>query len=277
MNHKETFHPGVGRTAEFDLRVSVATLVRVLFEHPKDGDSMLALERKATLYKTKNRRVIEVKAQPFGGVVQIYDLDLMQRSVGDFNFDSEYSSDQQDFRLFIRSSAWKTVREFCIQHIERVNDPVFETEPTRELAEEFGDALKISLKQSQYHYKPIATVVEDHPSPTENISAAGIPTVRVYRIFEAWITDASLAHAMLENSNYLSDQDLRAMAEDDDKNGGEGRANALLVLPLKRVIAAYLGVSPPERNVPILFEGHRLDETVTTILDGVAAPKYQRL
>ena len=37
--------PGIGATDELSLRVSVATLVRVLFEHTGDGDLMLALER----------------------------------------------------------------------------------------------------------------------------------------------------------------------------------------------------------------------------------------
>ena len=34
---------------EFDLLVSVATLVRVLFDHPQDGEWALAPERKATV------------------------------------------------------------------------------------------------------------------------------------------------------------------------------------------------------------------------------------
>jgi hypothetical protein len=38
-----------GAAGKLSLRVSVATLVRVLFEHPLDGELMLALERKATV------------------------------------------------------------------------------------------------------------------------------------------------------------------------------------------------------------------------------------
>ena len=40
---------GVGATDELSLRVSVATLVRVLFKNPSDDELLLALERKATL------------------------------------------------------------------------------------------------------------------------------------------------------------------------------------------------------------------------------------
>jgi hypothetical protein len=45
-NHDEI---GVGATQDLSLRVSAATLVRVLFENPGDGNLMLALERKATI------------------------------------------------------------------------------------------------------------------------------------------------------------------------------------------------------------------------------------
>ena len=36
------YDPGIGATNELTLRVSVATLVRVLFKHPNNGEWMLA-------------------------------------------------------------------------------------------------------------------------------------------------------------------------------------------------------------------------------------------
>jgi hypothetical protein len=39
----------------------------------------------------------------------------------------------------------------------------------------------------------------------------------------------------------------------------------------------YRTLSPPRRNVPMLYEDHCLDETVTAALDEIAAPKYQRV
>ena len=57
-----------GAAPKFNLRVSVATLDRVIFPHPQDGKPMLALERKGTVegdYRDKAR----VRAQPFGGGV----------------------------------------------------------------------------------------------------------------------------------------------------------------------------------------------------------------
>ena len=268
---------GVGATEGLSLRVSVATLVRVLFRNPSDGELMLALERKGTLHETESGQVIEVKAQPFGGAIRILDLNAVHDLIGDFHFDSERSRSEQDFRLFIRPSDWPVLREFCLQHISRDDDPILETEPTRELAEEFADVLKVNLKPEQYFHKPVAIVVEDEAALTENVHAKGHPTVRVYRIFEASITDSSLAIAMLKNSESLSHQSLCELALEDAQNDGKGRANAILALPLKQVTDHYLSVSPDERNSATFFEKHQLDETVPAILEGVIVPKYQIL
>lgn len=269
-NHDEF---GVGRTQDLSLRVSVATLARVVFKNPSNGEWMLALERKATLHENK----VEVKSQPFGGAIRILDLSAMHDLIGDFHFDNERSRSEQDFRIFIRPSDWETVREFCIQHFSRENDPILETGPERELVEEFSDALKINLKPDQYNHKPVVTVVEDVPAPTENIHTKGILTARVYRIFEATISDSSLAHAMMTNSERLSHQDLCELALENAQNGGKGMANAVLALPLKLITDVYSAISPNERNAPILFEEKKLDETVPVILEGITVPKYQRL
>ena len=69
---------GVGATADLILHVSVATRVRVLFENPRDGELMLALERKATLREAENERIVSVKSQPFGGAIRILDLSMIR-------------------------------------------------------------------------------------------------------------------------------------------------------------------------------------------------------
>ena len=266
-------NPGIGATDELSLRVSVATLGRVVFKHPLTGELMLALERKATLRGDK----VEVKSQPFGGAIRILDLDAIHDMIGDFHFDSERSRTDQDFRLFIRPSTWSVLREFCIQRLSRDNDPILETDPTRELVEEFADALKINLQPGQHSSKPVATVVENEATPTENIHARGIHTVRVYRIFETTITYSALAHAMLKNSESLSHKRICELALEDARNGGKGRANAVLALPLKGITDTYLALSPEERNSPIFIEKNRFDETVPAVLEGVTLLKYQRL
>jgi hypothetical protein len=266
-------NPGIGSTPDLSLRVSIATLARVVFKHPGHGELMLALERKATLHGSN----VEVKSQPFGGAIRILNLDAIYDLIGDFHFDSERSRSEQDFRLFIRPSAWSVLREFCIERLSLAADPILETNPTRELVEEFADALKIDLKPEQFIQRPVATIVENKVALTDNIHVKGAPTVRVYRVFEVDISDPALIHALTTNSDNISHQDLSNLALEDARNGGKGRANAILALPLKRITDTYLVLTPDARNVTFLFENNRLDGTVPVVLDGITVPKYQRL
>jgi len=266
-------NPGIGTTDELSLRVSVATLARVIFKHPSNGEWMLALERKATLRGDK----VEVKSQPFGGAIRIFDLYAIYDLIGDFHFDNERSSDERDFRLFIRPSSWSLLRKFCIQHLSNIDDPILETDPSRELVEEFADALNINLQPEQYTSIPVATIVEDQVVATDNFYARGAPTVRVYRIYEVTISDASLAHVMTIISESNSDQVLCELALNDHQIGGKGRHNAILALPLKQLGEFYSVLSLQERNAPISFENNRLDETVSAVFENIIVPKYQRL
>lgn len=265
--------PGIGPSNELGLRVSVAVLARVLFKHPGNGETMLALEHKATLHGDQ----VEVRSQPFGGAVRILNLDAIHDLIGDFHFDSETSSREQDLRLFIRPSSWPVLREFCVRHLANIDDPVLETDPARELIEEFHDALKVTLAPGQFASRPVATIVEDAPSPTENPRAKGMPTVRVYRVFETVITDPALAAAMLENSEANPAGTMQRRAVDDLGNGGKGRANSILALPLKRIEGFYSALSLEERRIPIVFGNDRLDGTVPALLENITVPGYQRL
>ncbi len=276
-NPFENFFPGIGPTRELSLRVSSATLVRVLLERPGDGELMLALERKATFHDGETGQVVEVKSQPFGGALRIQDLGTLQRIIGDFHFDGRESLAEQDFRIFIQPSDWEAVRAFCLRHFHSLTDSSLETDPTRELTEEFADTLGIELKQDQYTYRAVGTILEDHPTPTKNSHAVGYSTARIYRIFEARILDAGLASAMIKNSESCSDHDLRTLAMQNLRSGGPGRANAMLILPFKDLGTAYSSTPLAVRNKPISFHGHQLDETVAAILDGVNVPKYRRL
>ncbi len=267
----------IGATDELSLRVSVAALARVLFLHPGDGSLMLALERKATLLEEDGRRFVDVKAQPFGGALRLHDLKPLQDLIGDFHFDSEESRAEQDFRIFIRPADWKTVREFCLGHINQPDDSVLESDPGRELTEEFADALGIDLKPDQYTCQAVGTILEDHPSTAKNAHARGYPTARMYRIFEVHILDSTLAWAMVENSESCSDEDLRQRALQDARNSGAGRANGVLVMPSKEINDFYTTMPVEARNQPILFQTHHLDETVGAILEGVPVPKYRQL
>jgi len=238
---------------------------------------MLALERRAALHEGLRGRSVEVKAQPFGGALRLFDPQALRDLIGDFHFDSVESGSEQDFRIFIRPSAWAAVRGFCLNHFRDQDNRILEADPRRELVEEFAETLQISLKPDQYIYKPAETVVEDEPASTENIHASGHLTARVYRIFEARILDPSLSHAILTNSESHSNHELRELAAPDILSGEKGRANAILTLPLKLISDAYLAMSPEARNSPISFENHQLDETVAAVLEGVTVPKYRMM
>ncbi len=172
-------------------------------------------------------------------------------------------------------SSWTSLREFCLQHIVLDDDPILETSPNRELVEEFAETLSIDLRPEQYVCKPVTTIVENRAISTENIYAEGTPTVRVYRIYEATITDVFLTDAMLKHSDGLSHQSLCELAIADAQSGGRGKANAVLTLPWERLQDVYRAMSPAARNVPIIFEENRLDSTVAALLDEIAVPRYQ--
>jgi hypothetical protein len=193
-----------------------------------------------------------------------------------FHFDSEESRAEQDFRLFIRPSAWKQVREFCLKHFTDEHSAVLECDPHRELREEFAEALRFPLTSDQYTCQAVGMILEEDPSPTDNFYAREYPTVRMYRIFEAQILDPALARALLMNSNRNSNENLRDLALEDAHKGGRGWASAALTLPLHQLNNFYETILPHTRNQPVSFLGHQLDETVTAILENLAAPKYQR-
>jgi hypothetical protein len=168
------------------LRVSVATYNQVVFPHPENGTLMLALERKAIVLKDG---IVNVLAQPFGGGVKILNTKALQEIVREFQFDSDRSKQEQDFRILIEPSKWEAVKQYCLLHLRDPNDPELESAPDRELVEEFEETMGMGLKSSQYTVQPMGFVIEDHPVWTENWYARGFPTVRVYRTYKVEIVD----------------------------------------------------------------------------------------
>jgi hypothetical protein len=105
--------------AERELRVSVATLDRVLLPDPEDGRPLLALERKATLLP--DGRVF-FTAQPFGGAVRIRDPVALRERVGAFRFDSPRSEEDEDLRIFISPGQWPVLRRLCLEDLAAAVD-----------------------------------------------------------------------------------------------------------------------------------------------------------
>ena len=234
---------------------------------------MLALERKATA----DGKSVHVRAQPFGGGVRILDPAPLRELLGEIRYDSERSSSEQDFRILIPPARWESVKQHCLHHLQMPDGGALESLPDRELAEEFMENLQVSLKPEQYAIEPLGFVIEDKPLPTQNAYAPGQLTVRIYRIFEVQLTDPALGSTLLAASQAYADQDLAQLALQDFQNGGRGRANSVLTLPLPAVEETYLALPFEQRFTKIEVDGHRLDESVLAILADVDVPQYQRL
>jgi hypothetical protein len=255
------------------IRLSVASLDRVLFPHPNDGTLMLALERKASI---QQGAPATVKAQPFGGGVHLLDPRPLEEILGKIEFDSQHSRAEADFRLLIPSSEWEAVKDFCLVHLSNLEDPFLESTPHRELAEEFAEALHLHLRPDQYVFRRAGFTLETHLKPTQNVYAAGLPTVRIYLIFEVRLVDDSLIRRIQEANRSQSDPDLMALALEDYRNGGMGRINSVLTLPLNLVTQAYLDLPPENRFRLLNLENHWLDVSTLAILPGVEVEQYQR-
>jgi hypothetical protein len=254
-------------------RVTIATLDRVLLE--EDGRRLLVVERAATYDPARNAST--VRGKPYGGAVLILDEAALRREIGDFEYDSPRSRAEGDFRILVPPSAWEGVKQFCLRQLAAPGEAIIEMSPERELAEEFMDALKVRLEPGQVNYRDAGIVIENKPVITGNIYSPGVPTVRLYRIFEARILDEGLCAAVLENSRRYSDGDLEAMADADAARGGKGRANAVLALPLEAVGEAYYQTPPAERGRLVSVQGHIFHSSVLAVLEDVDAPEYERI
>lgn len=257
-------------------RASVATYNRVLFQHPQNETPMLALERKASVMNDGTDWV-HVRAQPFGGAVRILNPIPLQEILGEIQFDSERSKREGDLRIMIAPSSWEPVKQYCLRHLENTDDPDLESAPDRELTEEFEETLHVNLKSGQYTVRPLGFVAENNPAPTQNANVRGQPTVRLYRIFEVQIVDAALCSMMLAASQRYSDEALGKLALSNLQNGGKGRVNSILTLPLHQVTGHYLALAPETRFRKQRVKNHELDESVLAVLGEVEVPQYERL
>jgi hypothetical protein len=235
---------------------------------------MLALENKATVVNGVNDTRVFVKAQPFGGAIRLLNLNGLLNHAGAFNFDSQRSRSEQDFRIFIRPSNWEAVRDYCLHNLIHEGGSDLETDPSRELVEEFKDTLGIRLKPDHYNIKAIRVVVENVAAPMANRYNAGNPTARIYKIFEVQLLDAALRQSMLINQQTYPSRVLRRLALDQAQNGGRGRANGIMVAPLEEIRSAYLTISPEMRGKQLVFRNTLMAGNVAVILDGVHVPKY---
>src|SRR6266496_1091187 len=259
-------------TEDLKLRVSVATYNQVIFRHPEDGSMMLALERRATVLPDGS---VIVRSQPFGGGVHILNPTALQVLIGRLQFDSERSKQEQDFRILIPNSKWEVIKQYCLRHLKHEDDSELETEPDRELTEEFIDTIKVKLRPPQYTVQPLGFAIENKPVRTTNDYARGQLTVHLYRTFRAEIIDPLLGKIIWSISQLYTDEDLGALAQKNFEYGG--RVNTILALPLSKVKESFLALPLEGRYQKVVVDNHEGEESVLAILEDVDVPQYERM
>lgn len=268
---------GIGQTDELSLRVSAASLARVVFDHPEESARMLALEHKAFVSRTSPSGEVVVKAQPFGGAVRIMDLGEISAVAGGFNFDSEKSRSEHDFRIFVRPSGLDALIQHVSQAAGHTSMVDLEIGPSRELGEEFGDSLGLRPRGEVYTVRPTRIMVQDQPTPTSNLRALGAPTVRIYWVYEVEIQSPELCRLMLESSQAHPARVLGEMAQEQHRLGTGERANAVLAASLAEIRQIYLATPLEKRGEPVPFHDTVLAGNVPVILDQISVPGYQHL
>jgi hypothetical protein len=268
---------GIGTTKEFSLRVSVAAIVAVRFLDPENKKTLLALERTATTHTINEKSEVTVKAKPFGGGARLLNPERLSELINGFNFDSERSLQEKDFRILTNPVSWEKIKEICLQHLKETGNGILDTGPERELEEEFEDSLGIKIRPEDYSLMSIDMIIEDSPVNTKNINAPGSPTVRVYYLYEALIKNPHIINLMLNNSNEYSDDDLAGIANKDYKDGGKGRANAVLVVDLDKLKRFYQSVPVNGQGELLSFEEHLLDGNVPALFGDISNHKYHRV
>jgi hypothetical protein len=169
------------------------------------------------------------------------------------------------------------IKEICREHAKKTGRGILDSSPERELAEEFEDCLRIRITPDQYDLQRRDLIVEEIPLATDNVRARGIPTVRVYYIYEAWIKSAELTNRiLLADRKRYSDEHLREMAREDSKRSGRGKANAIVTLPLDDVMDIYTSIPLEKRSEPVRVGQYQLDGNIPAVLRNIDHPRYQR-
>lgn len=268
---------GVGPTDKLSLRVSVATLSRVTFNHPDTGDLMLALEHKAHSHSSNNPSDVFLQAQPFGGGARLLKPAAWADQLGGFHYDSQRSREEDDFRIFIDPERWPALKRRVVAEASLSNSQLLDSDPARELEEEFEETINWDLKPGQYRLHRFGFAIEDEPVPTHSWRAPGSPTARIYCLDEVTITEDNLIGSMLAASQEQTPEALLRQARQRAAAEAHGRANGLFIAPLAVIRQSFLSVEPTTRDQPMPYGGTTLSSNVVVLLERVDSPKYQRL
>jgi hypothetical protein len=227
---------------------------------------MLALEHVATLQEIEGKQDIKVRAKALGGGVRLTDPQGLAELIGGFHYDSEKSKSEKDFRILINPASWQKVKQICRAQLDKPRKGIIETSPVRELSEEFDDTLHIKVTPDQYLLKSKGITVQEHPVATHNLRAVGFPTVRIYFLYEAHMNDPGIIALMLDSGRRHTAERLRELASQDARQGGKGRANAILTIDLAGLKQFYGSVSKSRAGTIRQYRKHQLDSNVQALI-----------
>jgi hypothetical protein len=227
------YAPGVGATEEYNLRVSAATLARVRLRMPDNKPTFWVFEAKVWA-EVKDGKIVQQVAQlqPLGGACQLIEPETLWQLTKGFNFDSDKSRRESDFRLFVRAGQWDLIKEFLEKEFARPADGAVASDIKRELVEEIEEALRYQLRgEFGYLAWPMGTVVQGEAQKTLRSGMVGVETKRVFKIYDVEILDARLVDMLLTGARPLAKQMLdvaceKALASPD----GKGRVTSLALM-----------------------------------------------
>jgi hypothetical protein len=255
--------PGVGATAEFSLRVSTAVLGRVHLKHPATGEEMLVLERKCSAEIKDNGELKTIlNCQPLGGASVLKNPQALAVLIDGFNYDTEKSKKEGDFRIQARPADWPRIRDFCVENFSNPALGAVEVGIQRELQEELQEALSIDVNPAAYKSRNTGIVIQQEAAQSERLGVSGAPTCRVFNVHDVEITDEALIRALLHSSASVSNEYLITAAHEKAAASPKHQAKvtAMLTLPRAEVEAAFAQANDASQSVKL--RGYKLIATV---------------
>ena len=221
--------------------------------NPDSGEKLALFER---VVKISAEGKASVQLQPIGGAAAILNPLALEAVAGQFNFDSQSSAQESDLRLYIRPEHWPVFRDLISQEFSKQNPAIIENSPSREIQEELGDLLGITINNEALKLQRIGCHFQDNPeSSTRNTQGQ---TVRVFSIDEVTINCPNLAANILAycTDNTIEKQVAAAISD------GISKSSSICTVPLKQVIQAVSAQDSAQRGKTIPVENQVLANNV---------------
>jgi hypothetical protein len=194
------------------------------------GDGTQVFECKATVEIKEGKERAVVQLQPIGGASLLKDPQKLLQNLGRFNFDSEESKRDQDFRIFVAD--WNKVAKFCHKHFLEPGNAVLECDPRREIEEELEETLGGKVSPDQYNLSWLGINTQEEALASARMGQNQAKTKRIFNLFEAKICDPALESRILQAALDTDPQALIEKARAKALSGkGKGKASALIAVP----------------------------------------------